>query len=173
MSKIRKGTEHWDGTRALDFCENDGGRAAAGYKGRASDCVCRSIAIVSGKPYAEVYARLAQETGAQRATRGRKRSASARNGINTKREWFKRYMASLGFTWTPTMHIGSGCTVHLLAGELPQGNLVVALSGHYTAVVDGVIHDTSDPTWSSIVREEGKPSRIAHRCVYGYWALAQ
>ena len=29
---------------------NDGGRAAAGFKGKAGDCVVRSIAIVTGYP---------------------------------------------------------------------------------------------------------------------------
>ena len=34
---------------------NDGGRAAAGFKGQAGDCVVRSIAIVSGISYQKVY----------------------------------------------------------------------------------------------------------------------
>jgi len=42
----------------------------------------------------------------------------------------------------PTMAIGSGCKVHLADGELPPGRLVVSVSKHYTAVTDGVIHDT-------------------------------
>ena len=37
------------------FKYNDGGRAAAGYQGAAGDCVTRSIAIVTGLPYEEVY----------------------------------------------------------------------------------------------------------------------
>jgi hypothetical protein len=66
------------------------------------------------------------------------------------------------------MHIGSGCTVHLLAGELPPGNLVVSVSKHYTAVLDGTIYDTHDPQWATIHHEDGK-QRMGHRCVYGYW----
>ena len=34
----------------LELKINDGGRAAAGYKGKASDCVVRSIAIATGIP---------------------------------------------------------------------------------------------------------------------------
>jgi hypothetical protein len=143
----------------LPFVANDGGRAAAGYKGKAGDCVCRSIAIASGLPYADVYGRLAAETGAQRAGKRGKRAASARDGINTTRKWFKDYMTGLGFAWTPTMSIGTGCTTHLRQGKLPTGRLVVSCSGHYTAVIDGVIHDTNDP------------SRAGTRCVYGYWRL--
>ena len=39
----------------MEFIYNDGGRAAAGFKGSAGDCVTRSIAIAAGKPYQEVY----------------------------------------------------------------------------------------------------------------------
>jgi len=35
----------------LELKVNDGGRAAAGYKGQAGDCVVRSIAIATGMPY--------------------------------------------------------------------------------------------------------------------------
>jgi hypothetical protein len=139
---------------------NDGGRAASGYKGDAGDCVCRAIAIVTGKPYEEVYGVLALGNQNQRSTKRSRKSSgkrSARNGIYTKRFWFKNYMRGLGFRWVPCMTIGSGCQVHLRDGELPKGRLVVAVSKHYTAVIDGVIHDTHDP------------QRDGDRCVYGYW----
>jgi hypothetical protein len=139
------------------FTINDGGRQAAGFKGTAGDCVARSIAIASGLPYAEVYAKLAQETGSQRAGKAGKRSASARNGINVGRKWFKDYMASIGFVWVPTMGIGTGCKVHLNADELPKGRLIVSVSKHYTALIDGVINDLYNP------------DRGGKRCVYGYW----
>jgi hypothetical protein len=142
------------------YVKDDGGRAAAGFKGSAGDCVARAVAIASGRPYAEVYAVLAQGTGDQRkSSRTRKRQASASNGINTSRKWFADYMESLGFVWTATMTIGSGCRVHLKGSELPSGRLVVAVSKHYVAVIDGAIHDTFDP------------SRGGTRCVYGYWKL--
>lgn len=144
----------------MQFVKDDGGREAAGFKGSAGDCVARSVAIASGRPYTEVYAALAKGTGAQRATKTKgKRPASARNGVNTKRQWFKDYMAALGFEWVPTMAIGSGCKVHLRAAELPSGRIIAAVSGHYVALIDGVIHDTHDP------------SRGGTRCVYGYWAF--
>ena len=38
----------------LELQINDGGRAAAGYKGKAGDCVVRSIAIVTGLPYQKI-----------------------------------------------------------------------------------------------------------------------
>lgn len=149
----------------MKFVYDDGGRTAAGYKGSAGDCVARSIAIASGRPYAAVYEALANGAGLERKSRGR----SARNGIHTKRKWFKEYMESLGFKWTPTMGIGTGCKVHLYEGELPPGRLVVAVSKHYTAVIDGVIHDTHDPQREEYFYEVGKTPRLVRRCVYGYW----
>ena len=78
-------------------------------------------------------------------------------GINTKRKWFKDYMISLGFIWVPTMLVGQGCKVHLNTDELPKGRLVVSVSKHFTAMIDGVINDIYNPQ-----RESG-------RCVYGYF----
>ena len=59
------------------------------------------------------------------------------------------------------MQVGSGCRVHLRREELPKGRLVVRLSRHLTAVIDGVIHDIYNP------------DRRGTRCVYGYFKLAQ
>lgn len=167
---------------------NDGGRAASGFKGKAGDCVCRSVAIVTGQPYQEVYERLAKETGSQRATKRKgKRAASAREGINTKRKWFRDYMMELGLRWVPCMKIGTGCKVHLADGELPNGRLIVSLSRHYTAVIDGTVHDTFDPqrdkSWmfepdhgQELKANQGRNqngvwTEIGGRCVYGYWTF--
>ena len=142
----------------MRFQLDDGGRATAGYRGHANDCVCRSIAIVTGKPYQDVYAELNDLGQAERNSKRRSRKSSARTGVH--KPSLRRYMAGLGYQWTPTMHIGSGCTVHLRDGELPPGRLLVSVSRHITAVVDGVIHDIHDP------------SRDGTRCVYGYWMRA-
>lgn len=162
-----QGIEHWDGTHSMDFVRNDGGRAAAGYKGSTGDCVCRSIAIATGKPYQEVYDALNGLAAGER-WRGRRRGrkSTARDGVY--KETIRRYMASIGWTWVPTMRIGQGCKVHLLRGELPMGRLVVSVSKHCTAVIDGVIHDTSNPTRAIISTMNGV-EKMSHRCVYGYW----
>jgi hypothetical protein len=135
----------------------DGGRKAAGYRGSAGDCVTRAIAIVTSKPYQEVYDALSVLVRSHRQRTGKRlKSSSARNGV--PKAVYHKYLLSLGFTWTPTMRIGSGCQVHLRREELPNGRLVVRLSGHMVAVIDGVIHDTDDP------------SRGGRRCVYGYFS---
>lgn len=143
----------------MNFVYDDGGRKEAGFEGAAGDCVCRSIAIASGLSYAEVYGRLNNlaelERPNARKGRARGRRSSARNGVF--KSTYVRLLQELGFKWTPTMQIGSGCKVHLRANELPAGRLVVSCSKHLVAVIDGVIHDTYDP------------SREGTRCVYGYW----
>jgi len=153
----------------MNYVYNDGGREAAGYKGKAGDCVARAVAIASGRPYLEVYSALSALAGSERKSRG----ASARNGIHVSRKWFKDYMRSIGFTWTPTMGIGTGCKVHLLENELPSGRLVVAVSKHYVAVIDGVIHDTSNPQRGATYHyRNGVTYHVSpERCVYGYWTL--
>ena len=139
----------------MKFKFNDGGRVATGYKGSAGDCVVRSVAIATGLPYQEIYD-LVNKLSARERTGKRKRGTSnARTGVH--KSAIKWLMESLGWKWTPTMQIGSGCTVHLRADELPSGRLVVSVSKHLTAVIDGVIHDTHDC------------SRRGMRCVYGYW----
>lgn len=134
---------------------NDGGRAAVGFKGTTRDCVTRAIAIATRRPYLDVYAGLNLAAERERPRRGRQRS-SARTGIH--KQTTRRYIEDvIGWQWVPTMQVGSGCTVHLRADELPAGRLIVSVSRHLVAVIDGVIHDTADP------------SRRGTRCVYGYW----
>ena len=138
----------------MKFVEDDGGRAAAGFKGLAGDCVTRSIAIATAQPYREVYDELNWLATKERPRNGKGRS-SARDGVH--RVTYHRYMLALGWFWVPTMQIGSGCKVHLKKKELPNGRLVVRVSKHITAVIDGVIHDMHDP------------QREGTRCVYGVY----
>ena len=132
---------------------DDGGRAAAGYKGQTGDCVTRAIAIATGLPYQQVYDGINAE--AKRERRGKK--SSARSGVfkGTQKRFIEE---TLGWKWTPTMQIGSGCKVHLRADELPPGRLIVSVSRHCVAVIDGVIHDIDKDV-----------ARDGSRCVYGYW----
>lgn len=162
----------------MKFNYNDGGRSAAGFKkSKAGDCVTRAVAIASGVPYMQVYDKLSHGNMNQRNSKRASKNhgkPSADHGINTTRKWFKDYMKELGFTWVPCMGIGTGCTVHLVDGELPAGRLVVALSKHLTAVIDGVINDTYSPerngSWIQV--KDGIETRgTSHRCVYGYWIL--
>lgn len=152
----------------MKFLYDDGGRAIAGYKGHTGDCVCRSIAIATNKPYQEVYDAL-NDMGSLERTGKRKRGISnARTGVYKKT--IRKYLASIGWKWIPTMQIGSGCKVHLVDGELPMGRLIVSVSRHLTAVIDGEIHDTHDPQRKTYwYAPDGSTIKTSDRCVYGYF----
>ncbi len=137
------------------FRFDDGGRTSAGYRGKTGDCVVRSIAIATGLPYQHIYDLVNRASTYERTGTRKRGKSNARTGVY--KSTIKRVMLSLGWVWTPTMQIGSGCTVHLRPNELPAGRLVVSVSKHLTAVIDGVVHDTHDC------------SRRGTRCVYGYW----
>jgi hypothetical protein len=139
----------------MQYVYNDGGKKEAGFKGNSGDCVCRSISIVTGLPYKEVYKALNQLAKKERIGKIKKDKSSARNGVY--KHTYTKYLLSIGYLWVPTMKIGSGCKFHLKEEELPKGRLIVVVSKHLTAVIDGVLHDTSDC------------SRDGTRCVYGYF----
>jgi len=124
--------------------------------------VVRSIAIAANLPYMQVYEdlreaneRYAQERDNKLSRLLNQRGSSPRNGNH--RNVFHDYILAQGFEWVPTMKVGAGCQVHLRPDELPNGILIVKVSKHLTAVIDGVMYDTHDP------------SRGGSRCVYGYY----
>lgn len=139
----------------MEFIFNDGGRADAGFKGMTGDCVCRAIAIAAQLPYKEVYDLINQYGKQERVSSKRNGRSNARTGVY--KPTIRKVMEHLGWKWVPTMKIGQGCKVHLKAEELPAGRIVVNLSKHCTAVIDGVLHDIYDC------------SREETRCVYGYF----
>lgn len=145
---------------------NDGGRASAGFKGTAGDCVVRAIAIATGLPYAEVYKRLAESNKTQRVTKGTRTSlagkATARNGIYTHRKWFKDYMAELGFVYvTLVPKFGDQPPRIFEIRNIISGRMILSLRRHSAAMVDGVLMDTWDSSNEGLAK------------VYGYWVLTR
>jgi hypothetical protein len=141
----------------LPVVRRDGGRAAAGYKGAASDCACRAIAIATESDYQMVYDMIIRFAAKYERPSARKRPSHPRTGVH--RALMMKIMSTRGFGWNwhPTMGIGTGCKVHLAEGELPSGRLITSVSRHYVAVINGIVFDSHDPT------------RGGTRCVYGYW----
>lgn len=130
----------------MPFIYDDGGRSAAGYKGKAGDCGARAMAIALGLNYKDAYKELATHNESKGGIR------SARKGINlvVYAEVLKRY----GWVWhaAPKFDVRKArCT------DLPVGPVIARQSHHLVAVVGGVAHDTWDCT---------------AKMVYGYWAKA-
>tara|TARA_R100000501_G_C2588492_1_gene89319 strand:+ start:182 stop:619 length:438 start_codon:yes stop_codon:yes gene_type:complete len=136
-----------------DFIFNDGGRAKAGYKGKAEDCVVRAIAIATETNYQKVYDDI---TKLNKNNNKKGKKTSARDG-NTNKKTINQYLKSKGWKWNATMGIGTGCKTHLKKDELPKGKIICRITRHIVAVINGVIHDTYNC------------SRNGTRCVYGYW----
>ena len=126
----------------LDYKFNDGGSK---FKPRR-DCVVRAISIATKQDYMDVLKHFTVLM-----------DKPAYRGV--PRKIYDLYLKNLGWVWTPTMFIGSGCKVHMNKDELPKGTLILRTSKHLTCVIDHVINDTYDP------------SRDGNRCVYGYWRL--
>jgi hypothetical protein len=174
----------------MKFVYSDGGRANCGFKSPAGDCVARAVSIASQIPYSVVYNDLAIINAKMSKTKRRKGAVgqfTASHGIYTTSKLFKDYMKKLGFVWTACMKPGTGCKVHLDENELPSGRLVVRVSRHLTAVIDGVIYDTHNPQREASFQiepdkgqelkkgqwrnENGVVTLIGKRCVYGYWEI--
>ena len=135
----------------MRFKFNDGGRADAGYKGHAGDCVPRSIIIANNLPYRRVRADL---DGMVKVMTGGL-CQSTQNGTPTPVA--HAYLTSLG--WEAVPMVGSSIA------EVPsRGTYIVSIKSrhHWTCIIDGVIHDT----WDCHVtrRTKDKFSRI-----YGYY----
>jgi hypothetical protein len=141
--------------RSMKWIKDDGGRKAAGRKGKAGDCAVRALAIAAEMEYKSAHWLISDHCRNEKPSKQRKGLSHPDGGVH--RVTFAKAMDGLGWKWVPTMGIGTGCRVHLRADELPSGTLIVRLSGHYAAVIDGVVHDIYDP------------SREGTRCVYGYW----
>lgn len=138
----------------MDWVFDDGGRSRY-FKGTTGDCVCRAIAIAAEMDYKEVYDLINEYSKLERSGKRKRGKSSARTGVY--KSTIRKVMNSLGWMWVPTMQIGSGCTTHLKADELPGGRIIASVSKHDVAVIDGVVHDIYDP------------SRGGDRCVYGYY----
>jgi hypothetical protein len=126
------------------FLRNDGGRAVAGYKGTTGDCGVRAIAIGTGKSYGEVYYALQaiQDVFHRKHEHKRKlkaRQRYVRNGV--WKEVADEYLTSLGWRWIALASIG-GEVVRVQDVARLYPNSIMRLARHFSAMVDGVNHDT-------------------------------
>lgn len=135
----------------LDFEQVDIDPQASG------NCVAQAIHLATNIPYLEICQVIKEFGAKERKSKYQKHTSksSARTGVY--KPTTRKIMEHLGWTWTPTMGIGTGCQVHLRRDELPLGRLVVSVSRHITCVIDHVILDTYNP------------DRGGTRCIYGYW----
>ncbi len=141
--------------QTFPFVCDDGGRSRY-FRGRAGDCVVRSIAIAMGRDYLEVYSELSALCKAERQSKCRTfKRVSARNGVDTKRKWFREYMRSHNYVWQ-----SAGFGAHYSLNPRcfsATGTFILSMRRHYSCLKDGVLYDIVDPS-----REGTAP-------VFGYW----
>jgi len=136
---------------------DDGGAWTAGFHVHVGDCVVRAFAIATERPYDEVRRDVLTLAKLEKPRKGSRRSRP-RSGVATPT--IHLLAAAYGMTWTATMGIGTGTTVHVRSDELPAtGRHVLRVTKHVCALIEGVIHDMQDP------------SRDGTRAVYGYWSV--
>lgn len=111
----------------MQYQYNDGGRSAVFNTPGNNDCVTRAIAILTGRPYMEIW-------GGIIATGTVKKNGS----VLTFNPKFQEYAQSLGLTWVPI-------TNHLKDIRFPK-RAAAQLNGHMVAIIDGVMHDTYNPS---------------------------
>jgi hypothetical protein len=151
----------------VQFVFNDGGREASGFNEPATGgCVVRAIAIATGKPYREVFHALQNGLRHQIEV---ERLCSLKYGI--KGDYrptatppgglcghvFGPYLRWLGWEYVVRPVGTNGKPLRLRDGALPSGRLIVLLSNHLVAVIDGTLHDT----FNSALRGQ--------RPIYGYF----
>ena len=131
----------------MTFQYNDGGRADAGYKGKARDCGARAMAIALQINYKQAYNELAEANAKGKHGKGIK---SARRGVY--KDDFSRVLEAHGWIWMPAPKFdGRKARVY----DMPAGRVIARMARHLVAVVDGVAQDT----WN-----------CTGKMVYGYWA---
>lgn len=129
-------------TRML-FCHNDGGRAAAGFKGSTGDCGVRAAAIVLNRKYRLVYDDLfaiqQRFVALKRKLKGK--DASPRLGVY--REVLHQYLIDNGCEYVVFAGIGVPPTrVFQVVNRYPNDRVVMRLARHYSALIEGINTDT-------------------------------
>ena len=129
----------------IAYSLDDGGRAAAGFKGQAGDCVVRAIAILTRAPYAAVYARMAaamKQAGYSASGNGDRQKP--RPGLRprlTARQVQNLVKRSYGLR---RVDLGRGARPTYTQAWQLHGNCLVGTTKHVAAIVDGTLRDTFD-----------------------------
>lgn len=122
----------------MKYQYNDGGRSAFFDTPGNNDCVTRALAIATGLTYLEVW---------DGVTATGTRNPSGR--VRTQCAEFTAFAKSLGLQFVSTMRV-------LKEIKFPP-RAVACINGHYVAIVDGVMHDTYNP------------SPAGNKHCFGYW----
>lgn len=129
----------------IKYIYDDGGRKEAGFRGGASDCLTRAIAILTKRPYGEVYKEVGDyfdEAGWSRSgARGvfTRRSGRTRNAYTVQ----KRLIHEFGFIKVPCK-LPDGRWPTLTQAWNEFGDHMFTTTKHIAAIADGALRDCTD-----------------------------
>lgn len=129
----------------IGYILDDGGRAAAGFKGDVGDCVVRAIAILTRIPYRDVYRRMATAMNqAGYAASGDNHRQKPRPGLPPRLS--VRRIRNLVRTSCGLRRGNPGRGPHPTYTEAwpLHGDCLVGTARHISAIVDGNLRDTGD-----------------------------
>ena len=98
------------------------------YKRHIDDCVIRSISLLTGKTWDETYDELSDMASDDRL-------------MFDSVEFVEDYLDD---RYRRECHYSK--TVGEFANEYPSGKYAVTMNGHITAIINGIIYDTFDPS---------------------------
>ena len=133
----------------IDYRYDDGGRAAAGYRGKTGDCVVRAIAICTGEDYRAVYLTMAEHmkrngyaaSGNAYATRESNRKAPRSKGQIAARRVQNRVLEVYGFR---KVRLPAGARPTFTEAHRRYGDCIVGTTKHVAVVVNDALRDTFD-----------------------------
>ena len=133
----------------IDYIFDDGGRAAAGYRGDTGDCVVRAIAIAGAVPYRHAYDAMAEamaEHGYSRSGNAyilseQRRKAPRRRGQRKARDVQRLVVEEFGFQ---PVQFTRGPRPTYTEAHAEHGTCIVKTTKHVAALRDGALRDTFD-----------------------------
>ena len=165
----------------ITYTEHDGGRAAAGFKGKTGDCVTRALTLVTtgGNPTGEDYRRIYNAVAELNVTGKKSRAHAERKGRRPVRSnRAGAYLVgdgddltiSLGLERVP---VERGPRPTFTEAHQRYGDCIVKTAKHVVAIVNGALMDTWDSreTWEY---DNGRPTggRV-ERKAFSIWRLAR
>lgn len=130
-----------DDAGMIDYQYNDGGRAAAGYRGDDGDCTIRALTIHMGATadaYKTIRAAMLAECKHQGIARG---IGTGRGQGRKQKRAIDALYARYGFA---KVKLGRGARPTWTEAYAQYGDCIVSTARHVAAIMDGAVHDTWD-----------------------------
>ena len=133
----------------IEYRYDDGGRRAAGYRGKTGDCVVRAIAICAGRDYRTVYLTMAGQmrrnghtaSGNAYATSERNRRQPRQHGQLRAKRVQDRVLELHGFR---KVRLPSGARPTFTEAHERYGDCIAGTTKHMAAIVGGALRDIFD-----------------------------